>query len=238
MHLYRKGGRRALRCYDHFHHYRVHLYDATDCQGRAGHRRARRSRWNRYLPDPGARRPVATINLLLFLFCGSIFCPPEVGYYVAQSRLLIAQSVQVVLIPVIVGVFANMTVPKVCRKVEPFCPLVGVLMTVVLVGASVAQCSQARYPTFSCPNGTYLKSLLTVHSLFCLMVFQEILAAGIGLQFPLMALHLFGGVAGYWLPRLAGQACSLLDFTMLCWSGLYLLLHSRRTGTFAASRYC
>jgi len=35
---------------------------------------------------------------------------------------------------------------------------------------------------------------------------QDILAAGLALQWPLFALHLVGGVAGYWLPRLFGQA--------------------------------
>ncbi len=84
-------------------------------------------------------------------------------------------TVQVVLLPVLVGVLANAAVPKVCRAVEPFCPLVGVAATVVLVGASVAQCA------------------------------PDILAAGFGLQWPLFLLHLVGGVAGYWLPRLAGQ---------------------------------
>jgi BASS family bile acid:Na+ symporter len=34
---------------------------------------------------------------------------------------------------------------------------------------------------------------------------KDILAAGLLLQAALFALHLVGGVAGYWLPRLAGQ---------------------------------
>lgn len=58
---------------------------------------------------------------------------------------------QVVLVPVIVGVLANMAVPKACRAIEPFCPLVGVAATVVLVGASVAQCATVRRPCLALP---------------------------------------------------------------------------------------
>ena len=56
--------------------------------------------------------------------------------------------------PVILGVAANMTVPKVCRKVEPFCPLVGVAVTVILVGASVAQCSRVRFHPLAAVRGS------------------------------------------------------------------------------------
>ena len=101
--------------------------------------------------------------------------------------------------PVILGVAANMTVPKVCRKVEPFCPLVGVAVTVILVGASVAQCSRVRFHPLAAVRGSSDWGPLP-HAP------QDILAAGLALQWPLFALHLFGGVAGYWLPRLAGQA--------------------------------
>jgi len=112
---------------------------------------------------------------------GCIFMTPLIaklvlGTIVPVDPVGIAMStIQVVLVPVIVGVLANMTVPKVCRTVEPFSPVVGVAATVVLVGASVAQCA------------------------------QDILAAGLMLQWPLFLLHLVGGVAGYWFPRLAGQ---------------------------------
>ena len=112
------------------------------------------------------------------------------------------------------GVIANMTVPKVCRKVEPFCPVVGVVMTVVLVGASVAQCSKVR-------------SRLRLHVLgLCMVVSyvvlnaQEILAAGLALQLPLIALHLVGGIAGYWLPRLAGQVCAQGTLTLAVQKGI------------------
>ena len=112
---------------------------------------------------------------------GCIFMTPLIakavlGTIVPVDPVGIAVStIQVVLLPVLVGVIANATVPKVCRAVEPYSPLVGVAATVVLVGASVAQCS------------------------------TDIVAAGLGLQWPLFLLHLFGGVAGYWFTRLCGQ---------------------------------
>jgi bile acid:Na+ symporter, BASS family len=112
---------------------------------------------------------------------GCIFMTPLIAKIVLGTIVpvdpvgIAVSTIQVVLVPVLVGVLANAAAPKVCRKVEPFCPLVGVAATVVLVGASVAQCS------------------------------KDIMAAGLYLQFALFALHLVGGVAGYWFPRLSGQ---------------------------------
>ena len=69
---------------------------------------------------------------------------------------------QVVLVPIIVGMFANYKFPKTVRcavpnrlpigattrlpclqvkKIEPFSPVVGVLSTCILVGSAVAQCA-------------------------------------------------------------------------------------------------
>lgn len=112
---------------------------------------------------------------------GCIFMTPLIAKMVLGTIVpvdpvgIAVSTIQVVLVPVIVGVLANAVAPRACRAVEPFCPLVGVAATVVLVGASVAQCS------------------------------KDILAAGLLLQAALFALHLVGGVAGYWLPRLSGQ---------------------------------
>ena len=113
---------------------------------------------------------------------GCIFMTPLIakavlGTIVPVDPVGIAIStIQVVLLPVLVGVLANASVPKVCRKIEPFSPLVGVAATVVLVGASVAQCS------------------------------SDIMAAGLALQWPLFLLHLVGGIAGYWFTRAFGQS--------------------------------
>jgi BASS family bile acid:Na+ symporter len=119
---------------------------------------------------------MTTSTTLGCIFMTPLIAKAVLGTIVPVDPIGIAVStIQVVLLPVLVGVIANAQVPKVCRAVEPFCPLVGVAATVLLVGASVAQCS------------------------------ADILAAGLALQWPLVLLHLVGGVAGYWLPRLAGQ---------------------------------
>lgn len=44
--------------------------------------------------------------------------------------------------PILVGLLANRFFPKLCRAVEPACPIIGVIATVILVGASVAKCAQ------------------------------------------------------------------------------------------------
>lgn len=145
---------------------------------------------------------------------GCIFMTPLIAKLVLGTIVpvdaagIALSTVQVVLLPVLVGVVANALVPKACRSVEPFCPLVGVAATVVLVGASVAQCS------------------------------SDILAAGFGLQWPLAALHLVGGVAGYWFPRLAGQSekvCRTVAIeTAMKSSAFGFLLASLHFGEYAA----
>jgi len=104
---------------------------------------------------------------------GTIFMTPLLAKLVlgaivpVDSMGIVLSTIQVVLAPILVGVLANMAAPKVCRAVEPFCPIVGVVATVVLVGASVAKCA------------------------------GPILDAGLSLQAPLILLHLIGGVVGY-----------------------------------------
>jgi predicted Na+-dependent transporter len=78
---------------------------------------------------------------------------------------------QVVMAPIAAGLALNTFAPKFCRAVEPMCPVIGVIATVVLVGASVAKCA------------------------------TEILAAGWSLQLPLAALHLIGGLAGFYMSK-------------------------------------
>ena len=56
----------------------------------------------------------------------------------------------------------------------PVAPLLGVLSTLMLVASAVAQ------------------------------VRDPILAAGLGLQLPVMALHLVGGLLGYFVPKVMG----------------------------------
>ena len=103
---------------------------------------------------------------------GCVFMTPLIakavlGAIVAVDAVGIAKStVEVVLLPIALGVMLNATVPKLCRAVEPICPVIGVLATVLLVGASVAQCA------------------------------GPILDAGLSLQLPVAALHLLGGLLG------------------------------------------
>ena len=50
-------------------------------------------------------------------------------------------TIQVVLLPIVLGMGANYKFPKTVKKIEPFSPIVGVLSTILLVGSAVAQCS-------------------------------------------------------------------------------------------------
>lgn len=108
---------------------------------------------------------------------GTMFMTPLIakvllGTIVPVDAIGVAISaLQVVLLPIFLGVALNSTAPQFCRKVEPLCPTIGVTSTVLLVGASVAGCSEA------------------------------IKNAGLGLQLAVMLLHLVGGAAGYWLCR-------------------------------------
>lgn len=106
------------------------------------------------------------------LFMTPLIAKMIIGAVVAVDSVGIAIStIQVVLGPIAAGVALNTIAPKFCRRVEPICPVIGVIATVLLVGASVAQCAPA------------------------------IINAGWGLQVPVAALHLVGGFAGYWLCR-------------------------------------
>eukprot|EP00970_Alexandrium_tamarense_P010262 scaffold2060_cov161-Alexandrium_tamarense.AAC.7 len=68
----------------------------------------------------------------------------------------------------------NKFFPKIVKAILPFAPVVGVVSTCLLVASAVAQVS------------------------------EPILNAGIGLQIPVLLLHLLGGIVGYWLPKLTG----------------------------------
>lgn len=111
---------------------------------------------------------------------GCIFMTPIVaklliGSVVPVDAVGVAFSaIQVVLAPIFLGVTLNKFCPRLCRAVEPLCPVLGITATVLLVGASVAQCTDA------------------------------LLGAGLYLQLPVMLLHLVGGIGGYWMARAVG----------------------------------
>ena len=81
---------------------------------------------------------------------------------------------QVVLAPIAIGMTTNKYFPGFVRKILPFAPLLGIASTCVLVASAVAQ------------------------------VAPQILNAGWGLQWPVMLIHLLGGLIGYILPQFLG----------------------------------
>ena len=106
------------------------------------------------------------------IFMTPLICKAVLGAVVDVDAVGMAIStIQVVLVPVVLGLTLNKYVPKFCRSVEPFSPIVGVTSTIILVGGAVANCAAG------------------------------ILGAGMTLQFAAFMLHLIGGVAGYWAAR-------------------------------------
>jgi BASS family bile acid:Na+ symporter len=73
-----------------------------------------------------------------------------------------------------VGMTANQFFPRFVKAILPFAPVVGVVSTCLLVASAVAQ------------------------------VAEPIMNAGLSLQFPVLLLHLIGGLVGYFLPRITG----------------------------------
>jgi BASS family bile acid:Na+ symporter len=102
-------------------------------------------------------------------------CKTILGAVVPVDAKGIAMStIQVVLAPIAIGMTANKFFPKIVKNILPFAPVVGVVSTCLLVASAVAQ------------------------------VADPILNAGIGLQIPVLLLHLLGGIVGYWLPKATG----------------------------------
>jgi bile acid:Na+ symporter, BASS family len=94
------------------------------------------------------------------------------GTVVPVNAAAIAMStVQVVLAPILVGMTFNAKFPNVVKQILPFSPILGVILTCLLVGVSVAGCA------------------------------GPILSAGFQLQASAALLHALGGVAGYFLTK-------------------------------------
>ena len=112
---------------------------------------------------------MTTATTIGCIFMTPLICKLALGAIVDVNAIGMAIiTIKVVLVPVVLGVTLNKVTPKTCRTVEPFCPIVGVIMTVILVGGSVAQCAEG------------------------------ILNAGMKLQVGAFLLHLLGGALGYW----------------------------------------
>jgi len=118
---------------------------------------------------------MTTATTIGCIFMTPLICKFCLGAIVDVDAIGMAIStIQVVLMPIVLGVTLNKYVPKACRAVEPACPIIGVLMTIILVGASVATCA------------------------------EPILNAGLKLQFAAFLLHAIGGAVGYWVMRALG----------------------------------
>jgi len=104
-----------------------------------------------------------------------LLCKVLLGAVVPVNAVGIAVStIQVVLAPIFLGMTLNKFFPKAVKSVLPLTPVIGTFSTCLLVAASVAQCA------------------------------PDIMNAGLKLQFPVLLLHLVGGLIGYSLPRKLG----------------------------------
>lgn len=145
---------------------------------------------------------------------GCIFATPLISKFVLGTVVpidaigIVHSTVQVVLAPIFLGVFLNTVAPKACKAVTPITPTIGVISTVLLVGASVAKCA------------------------------EPIISAGLPLQFACLALHLVGGVLGYIATSLGGydvRTCRTVAIeTAMKSSAFGFLLASLHFGSFAA----
>mmetsp|Transcript_65775 Transcript_65775/g.214066 ORF Transcript_65775/g.214066 Transcript_65775/m.214066 type:complete len:438 (+) Transcript_65775:72-1385(+) len=119
---------------------------------------------------------MTTSTTLGCIFMTPSICKLVLGAVVPVDAMgIVYSTIQVVLAPIFVGVALNTLAPKLCRAVAPFTPIVGVISTVLLVGASVASCA------------------------------QPILTAGLPLQLACLTLHLLGGILGYFATRAGGN---------------------------------
>ena len=104
---------------------------------------------------------------------GAIVMTPLVGKLLlgtvvpVNAKAVSLSTIQVVLAPILLGMSINAKFPKFVQAVLPFSPILGVLITCLLVGVSVASSA------------------------------GEILAAGPTLQLAAFLLHALGGLAGY-----------------------------------------
>ncbi|GMI10187.1 hypothetical protein TrRE_jg6573 [Triparma retinervis] len=118
---------------------------------------------------------MTTATTLGAIFMTPVLCKSILGTVVPVDAAGIAVStIQVVLAPIAIGMTTNKFFPKFVKAILPFAPLVGIASTCLLVASAVAQVS------------------------------EPILNAGLKLQFPVLLLHLLGGLIGYILPQMVG----------------------------------
>jgi bile acid:Na+ symporter, BASS family len=134
---------------------------------------------------------------------GAIVMTPLMGKLLLGAVLpvnagaIAISTIQVVLAPILVGMSFNAKYPQVVKQILPFSPIVGVMLTCLLVGVSVAGCA------------------------------GPILSAGLKLQISAALLHALGGVAGYFMtkPFYAEDVCRTfaIEFAMKSSAFGYLL---------------
>ncbi|CAK0820104.1 unnamed protein product [Prorocentrum cordatum] len=108
------------------------------------------------------------------IFMTPLICKLVLGAIVPIDAMgIVVSTFQVVLAPIFLGVAANTLAPGLCKACATYTPVVGVISTVLLVGASVAKCA------------------------------APILNAGLPLQLACLALHLLGGILGYFATKVA-----------------------------------
>jgi BASS family bile acid:Na+ symporter len=113
---------------------------------------------------------MTTSTTIGVLFMTPLLCSFLLGATVPVDAFGIMKStLQVVCAPIVVGLGLNTTFPKTVKKITPFCPIVGIIATCLLVGSSVAQ------------------------------VASPILNAGAPLQWACFALHSVSGLISYLL---------------------------------------
>lgn len=118
---------------------------------------------------------MTTSTTLGCIFMTPLICKLVLGAVVPVDAMgIVVSTFQVVLAPIFAGVGLNTLAPKLCKSVGVYTPVIGVISTVLLVGASVAKCA------------------------------APIKNAGMPLQFACMALHLFGGILGFFATKAVG----------------------------------
>merc|ERR1719247_2014268 len=71
------------------------------------------------------------------IFMTPLICKLVLGTVVPIDAIgIVVSTFQVVLAPIFLGVGLNTLAPKLCKAVAPYTPVVGVIATVMLVGAS------------------------------------------------------------------------------------------------------
>lgn len=151
---------------------------------------------------------MTTSTTLGCIFMTPLICKLVLGSVVPVDAVgIVLSTLQVVLAPIVAGVGLNTLAPKLCAKAAKFSPTIGVLITVLLVGASVAQCS------------------------------GPILGAGLPLQLACLGLHAFGGILGYLVTKVCGfdiKTCRTVAIeTAMKSSAFSFVLASLHFGAFA-----